>query len=113
MSTPNGAEQAATSHAVRQRILEYGHLYRIAEPAQEPHWRYFSNRGRPEQFCWTTQSDGGQYRSWIYGPCDEQGVAGEPVFERTREVTHATRKAAKARALRLLQEAANRGVVPV
>jgi hypothetical protein len=113
MSTPIGSEQAARSDAVRQRILEYAHLYGIAEPAPEPRWRYFSNRGTPERFCWTTQSDGGQYRSWIYVPCSEQGVAGEAVFERTREVTHATRKATKARALRLVQQAADQRVVPV
>lgn len=42
--TRNGADQAATSGAVRQRILQYGHLYRIAESSLEPNWRYFSNR---------------------------------------------------------------------
>lgn len=49
------------------------------------------------------------YSSWIYVPTEDDWVGGKPtLFERTRDVKHATRKAGKARALRLAKEASSR-----
>ena len=107
----------STTHArtksVQERILDYAHLYGVdPAPAPEPRSRYFLNRDTHQRFCWTTQPVDGHFFSWIYVPAEDEWVGGKPtLFERIRDVKHSTRRAAKARALRLAQQAAGQQAV--
>jgi hypothetical protein len=62
---------------------------------REARWRYFGSlNGRGWAFAWTTEKVRGKYQSFAWKPA-------KGGWERVRTVEHATRKAAKARALRM------------
>lgn len=77
---------------------------------REPNWRYFdvgqtmnvpAKRGFP-MFAWTTERDSnGKFHSFVWQPS-------KGGWNRKKSVTHSTRKAAKARALKLRNSYRNR-----
>jgi hypothetical protein len=75
-------------------------------PEEIPH-RYFQ-KGRGKMFCWTTKPNpgDGKYASFIYKPIGKGARSGKAerweLVERLT-VEHRTRKAAKARALKMLR----------
>jgi hypothetical protein len=76
---------------------------------REPRYRYFQRDGGP-MFCWTVERDeDGKYLSFVYRPVGAGARSGtatrwelvEAKSSKWKQVKHAKRKAAKARALRL------------
>jgi hypothetical protein len=72
---------------------------------RDPRYRYFKANDQT-MFVWTTERMGdGKYASTVYVPKGKGSRSGDPQrWESRREVHHTTRKAAKARALRLYRE---------
>jgi hypothetical protein len=99
-------EDVARMDLIRQRLLASGLYPFLAEPIPEPRSRYFSFPRSQARFCWSTQATEGKYLSWIWVPRGVGAHSGKATtFERTKLMTHGTRKAAKARALRLCAQA--------
>lgn len=76
---------------------------------REPRYCYFQ-RGSGPMFCWTVEKDeDGKYLSFVYRPVGKGARSGtatrwelvEAKSSKWKQVRHAKRKAAKARALRL------------
>ncbi len=94
-----------TSDITRQleQIINNDAVLRGLFEVNEPGWRYFHvgktldsdpKRGFP-MFAWSTERDRtGKFHSWVWQP-DKNG------WKRTKTVSHAKRKTAKARALRM------------
>lgn len=75
---------------------------------RQPRYTFWKRNGT--LYCYTTERMGdGKFASWIYAPRGKGSRSGDPSsWTPVREVHHTTRKAAKARAYKLLKQAAVR-----
>lgn len=94
--------------ALQEEMNAY--LRRLGVGGSELRYRYFQQRGGP-MFCWSTEKVDGRYASFVYRPIGKGARTGKATrWERVdsggrwKLVTHSTRKAAKARALRLYRK---------
>jgi hypothetical protein len=105
-TTDPTSEDQARTESIRQRLLASGLYPFLAEPLPGPRSRYFCFPRSQARFCWSTEATEGKYFSWVWAPRGPGARTGKAItFERTKTMTHATRKAAKARALRLYSQA--------
>ena len=73
----------------------------VSPAPQEPRWRYYKG-GNGHLYGWTVEKVEGKYQTLDYKPVGEGSRSNDPQgWCFTRAITHATRKAAKAHALRL------------
>lgn len=100
-------------NTTEERLQQLGQEIAMFVNGRQPRYRYWSRDGF--MYCYTTERMAdGKFSSWVYAPRGKGSRSGDAsMWEPTREVHHSTRKAAKARAYRLLTQAATKGKVNV
>ena len=100
------AEATTAEQRIQKRLADFFEELN----GRQPRWRYFEVG--QTKFCWTTEPlpPDERYRSFVYQPegkgsRDARGGWRAQSWKPVREVSHKTRRAAKARALRLYRAA--------